>query len=251
MDGWSVHLPLIMTVYPILSLNPISLFFVDALSILRMCKLKPASSQTGQQVDKKSKYQQLEWTHQPQGLMGSEANNWGTPMAQGFSNYTDHLKPGTKGTHTACVQVSVKIPLVNFHSEKLERRNRAGLPMQFLNVWVLCVCLRGAHKSTGLSLCWSVWPAAYAVSLCERACTHTRLLGISALSHHWLALGTQNGSSLTLTDLAGTGDMLLGPTALHIWLPLTTGMAKRTHTFSKFLSKAFSNTLKVKCTNLP
>lgn len=45
--------------------------------------------------------------------------------------------------------------------------------------------------------------------------------------------------------------MPLGLKALHIWLPLTMGMAKRTHTFRKFLSKATSNTLKVKCINLP
>lgn len=80
---------------------------------------------------------------------------------------------------------------------------------------------------------------------------HTHLLGISVQSHYWLALGTQNCSSLALTYLAGTGGMPLGHKAFHIWLPLTTGMAKRTCTFSKFLSKPISNTLKVKCINLP
>lgn len=80
---------------------------------------------------------------------------------------------------------------------------------------------------------------------------HAHLLGISAQSHYWLALGTQNCSSLALNYLAGTGGMPLGLKALHIWLPLTMGMAKRTHTFSKFLSKAISNTLKVKGINLP
>lgn len=67
-----------------------------------MCELKPTSSQTGQQVDKRSKYQQLEQEHKPQGLMGLGANSWATPMCQGFSNYIDHLKPVTRGIHTAC-----------------------------------------------------------------------------------------------------------------------------------------------------
>lgn len=68
-----------------------------------MRELKTTSSQTGQQVDKRSKYQQLEREHKHQGLTGLDANNWGTPMGEGFSNYVDHLKPATRGTHIACV----------------------------------------------------------------------------------------------------------------------------------------------------
>lgn len=181
--------------------------------------------------------------------MGLAANSCGIPTGQGFSNYIDHLKLATRGTHIACVWVSVKIPLVDFHPEELERRNRTGLSVQFLLECSVYLYV-GANKSTGLSLCWSVWPAAYAFSVCECVCMHAHLLAISTQSHYWLALGTQNCSSLALTYLAGTGGMPLGPKALYIWLPLITGMAKRTHTFGKFLSKAISNTLKVKCINL-
>ena len=84
--------------------------------------------------------------------MGLGANNWGTPMDQGFSNYIDHLKLVTRGTHIACVCASVKIPLVDFHPEELERRNRTGLSVQFLLECSVYVYV-GANKSTGLSLC--------------------------------------------------------------------------------------------------
>lgn len=176
-----------------------------------MCELKPTSSQTGQQVEV---------------LMHLGANNWETPMGQDFSNYTDHLKQATRGTRIACVWVSMKIPLVGFHSEDLERRNRTGLSVLFLLECSVYVYM-GANKSTGLSICWSVWPAAYTFSVCECVCMHTHLLGISTQSHYWLALGTQKCSSLALTYLAGIGGMPLGPKALHIWLPLTIGMAKK------------------------
>lgn len=182
--------------------------------------------------------------------MGLGANDWGTPMGQGFSKYIDHLKPATRGTHIARVRVCAKIPLVDFHPEELERRNRTGLSVQFLLECSVHVYV-GASKGTRLSLCWSVCPAAYIFSVCERVCMHAHLLGVSAQSHYWLALGTQNCSSLALTYLARTGGMPLGPKAFHTHLPLTTGMAKQTHTFSKFLSKAISDTLKIKCMNLP
>ena len=153
-----------------------------------MCELKPTSSQAGQQVANRSKYQQLEWEHKPQVLTGLGANNWGTPRGQDFSNYTDHLKLATTGTHIASVSVSLKIPLLDLHPEELERRNRTGLSMQlFLECSVRAYV--GTNKSTGLSLLICV--ASCVCIVCMWVCVHTR---------------TPSGNKGSVGLLAGPGD---------------------------------------------